>query len=505
MASLVSSSVLSTAAGIVSLVFGFASSVVVARLLGPEGAGEVSFALFIAMTVSLVANLGLPNVLLRYIPTYDRAGHPGGGLARVLLPYFAFPILLCAAGLAAYGAWSQASGESGNYAGHAWAMTVLLLISYGVASYSEGAARGLHRFGETTKLAFVGCLLQLPIVALGGYFFGVPGAIAGHAARHLPQALRVWHYVAGKPDPGTMVTPKMKALGRNSWFSAVVGMLVWTRVEFFFLGHFFGASEIGYYAAGLTLAGLVVQLPTQMLSGLTPHIGRRHDAGDAEGITRTYNRTMRWLSILILPICFGGAAVMGELLPLLFGAEFRAAVPMSQVLVAFACITALSTIPTMIIEACERSDIFVVISPIAAVVSVATFALVIPDGAGFGSAWARSGVHGFWLGILVWFCWTRLSIRLDIGGLMLVVIAAVLCAGAAYGVLLAVEGLAGLLLAIACGAIVYGISLRVLRVVPRDDVVALVVNLPSAVPRGLTDIVYRLMLLVAATPHASNR
>ena len=77
MASLVSSSVLSTAAGIVSLVFGFASSIVVARLLGPEGAGEVSFALFIAMTVSLMANLGLPNVLLRYIPTYDRPGHPG--------------------------------------------------------------------------------------------------------------------------------------------------------------------------------------------------------------------------------------------------------------------------------------------------------------------------------------------------------------------------------------------------------------------------------------------
>jgi hypothetical protein len=135
-------------------------------------------------------------------------------------------------------------------------------------------------------------------------------------------------------------------------------------------------------------------------------------------------------------------------------------------------------------------------------VSVAAFAIVIPEGAGLASAWARSGVHGLWLGILVWFCWTRLSVRLELGGLALIIAAALICAAAAYGVVLAIGGVGGLLLAIPCGAAAYAAGLRILRVVPRDDVDALAVNLPSAVPQRLKDVSYRLMLIVAAAPRA---
>lgn len=504
MATFIRSSAFSTVAGIISLAFGFAGSVIVARLLGPQGSGEVAFALFIAMTASTLVGLGIPNLLLRYIPTYDRPGHPGGGLARVLLPYFLVPTVLVAAGLVAYALWLQVTHHVTEHAPSTWAMTSLILLSYAIASLSESAARGLNRFAETTRLTFIGCLIQLPLIAVGGYLFGVAGALAGHVGRHLPQAVGLWRYIAQKPDPGIVVTPKMKALGRDSWFSAAVGMFIWTRMEFFFLGLYFGTTEIGHYAAGLTLAGLVVQLPTQMLGGLTPHIGRHHDSGDLDRIRLTYHRIMRWLSLLILPICFGGAAIMGELLPLLFGPDFRESVPMAQVLVGFAFITALSTVPTIIIGACERSGFFVYASPITAVVSLLSFALIIPEGAGLGSAWARTGVHGLWLTWLIAFCWMRLRIGLNVKDLLLIALAALVCAAVAYGVLLEIQGLVGLVLSVACGALVYAIALRVLRVVPHNDVVALATNLPSKLPRRLSDLIYRLLLLVVPTRRSDD-
>lgn len=504
MATFISSSAFSTVAGIASLASGFAGSVIVARLLGPQGSGEVTFALFIAMTASTLAGLGLPNVLLRYIPTYDRPGHPGGGLARVLLPYFLIPTFITAAVLVAYALWLQVPGHATEHAPSTWAMTSLVFLSYAIASLSEGAARGLNRFAETTRLTFIGCLIQVPVIAVGGYFFGVAGALAGHAGRHLPQAVGLWRYVARKPDPGIVVTPRMKAIGRDSWFSAAVGMLVWTRAEFFFLGLYFGASEIGHYAAGLTLAGLVVQLPTQMLAGLTPHIGRHHDSGDRDRIRLTYHRTMRWLSLFILPICFGGAAIMGELLPLLFGSDFREAVPMAQVLVAFAFITAFSTVPSIIIGACERSGVFIYALPVTAAISMLTFALVIPEGGGLGSAWARTAVHGLWLTWLVAYCWARLSIRLNVADLLLIALAALACAAVAYGILQEIQGLGGLLLAVTCGALVYAVALRLLRVVPHNDVVALATNLPSRLPPQLSDLAYRLLLLVVPTPRSDR-
>src|SRR5690606_29593457 len=130
------------------------------------------------------------------------------------------------------------------------------------------------------------------------------GALVGHVARHLPQALRLRQYVSGGVDPGVEMTPKMREIGRNSWPSSVSGLFIWTRIELFFLGIFYSTTEIGHYAAGLTLASLVVQLPSQMLGALTPHLGRHHDNGDRERVQLTYHRIMRWLGLLVLPICF---------------------------------------------------------------------------------------------------------------------------------------------------------------------------------------------------------
>lgn len=498
MGTFISASAFSTLAGLISLLSGFAGSIIVARLLGPHGSGEVAFALFVVTTGALVVGLGVPNVLLRYMQTYDRPGNPGGGLARRLLAPFLLPTVLGAAALSAYGLWLHLSGRPTEHAPSTWVMTGLTMLVFTAAGVTDAASRGLNRFAESTRFVFLGCLLQVPLIAVGGYFYGVAGALAGHVARHLPQALRLRDYVAHKPDPEATVTPKMKAIGRNSWLSSIIGMMVWTRIELFFLSLYYATSEIGHYAAGLTLAGLVVQLPSQMLGGLTPHFGRHHDNGDVERMRLTYHRIMRWLALLILPICLGGAAIMGELLPLLFGAEFLEAVPMARVLVAFAFLTAFSTVPSLVIAARERSDFFLAASPVAAVLSLAAFALAVPAGAGLGAAWARTLVHGVWLAWLVVFCWRRLSLPLNVRDLLAITLAASACAAAAYGVLLEVGGPGGLVAAVAAGAAVYMLALRLLGAIPQDDVEALTANLPSRLPKGIPDMAYRLLSLAAA-------
>jgi len=501
--SFIGASAFSTIAGIVSLASGFAGSIIVARLLGPHGSGEVAFALFVAASGAMLAGYGVPNVLLRYMQTYDRPGNPGGGLARLLLPNFLLPSVLGSAAFFGYALWLHLTGTHAEHIPSVWVMAGVMLLAYAVSGVTDAAARGLNRFAESTRYAFIGCLLQVPLIAVGGYFYGVPGALVGHVARCLPQVLRIREYVGRKPDPGVTVTSNMKVVGRNSWLSSIIGMVVWTRIELFFLGAFFGAGEIGHYAAGLTLAGLVVQLPNQMLGGLTPHIGAHHDKGNIDLVRVTFARTMRWLGLIVVPICLGGAAIMGELLPLLFGSEFAEAVPMARVLLAFAFLTAFSTIPSIVINACERSDFFLFVAPVSAVLSIAVFALVVPQWGGIGAAWGRTLVHGIWLVWLLAFCWRRLSIPVNVGDLLRIGLAALACASAAYGVLLEIGGIAGLVLAVAAGAAVYAVALRLLRVVPRDDVEALIANLPSRIPRALSSLAYRVMMAVAVAPRGA--
>ncbi len=152
--------------------------------------------------------------------------------------------------------------------------------------------------------------------------------------------------------------------------------------------------------------------------------------------------------------------------------------------------------PTIMIGACERSGFFIYASPITAAISMLAFALIIPEGAGLGSAWARTGVHGIWLVWLIGFCWMRLSIRLNLTDLLLIAFAALVCAAVAYGILQEIQGFGGMLLAVACGALVYAVAIRLLGVVPRNDVVALATNLPAKLPPRLSDLVYRLLLLL---------
>lgn len=56
---------------VVGLMLGFASSVLLARVLGPHGLGQYSYVLAIVAILSVLASLGLPAVVARLISAYQ--------------------------------------------------------------------------------------------------------------------------------------------------------------------------------------------------------------------------------------------------------------------------------------------------------------------------------------------------------------------------------------------------------------------------------------------------
>src|SRR5690606_18363194 len=140
MASLLSASLISTASGLGSLVFGFASNVIIARMLGAHGTGLVAFAIWIATAATIIAGLGVPNILLRYMGANDDPDRPGGGLARALLPRFTLPTLAVACGMLVWSGWQWADGDI-EMAG-IWAAAVVFYLAYAYAAMALGAARG---------------------------------------------------------------------------------------------------------------------------------------------------------------------------------------------------------------------------------------------------------------------------------------------------------------------------------------------------------------------------
>lgn len=71
---IIANSVMNGAAGMLLLLTGFVSSIITARLLGPEANGIVAFSLWLVVTGASIAELGSSITLLKTLPQLSAEG-----------------------------------------------------------------------------------------------------------------------------------------------------------------------------------------------------------------------------------------------------------------------------------------------------------------------------------------------------------------------------------------------------------------------------------------------
>lgn len=467
MQSMLGSSLLNAAAGLLSLVAGFGSSVIVARLLGVEGAGIVAYALWIMTVATLLSDFGMPQAVLRFIGQADGAAGARPGLVRTLTRRFVLTTSTLAAFILGYAAWLELSG-----AGHAsliWIATAALFLSYAYSTMSLGAAQGLARFRESSLNTAIGCLLQPLLVALGALLLGPAGAIFGHAFRHLPQALCLRRYLSPASEGIEPVTAPMVAYARNSWISGGLTALLGSRVELAIIGLFFNLTAVGHYAIASTMAGMVIQLSYFLVAPLVPLFSHHHDRGDRPALTTAYRRSLLGLALVLAPVCFGGAAISPVLIPVLFGADFTDSVGIAVILLAFIFASAMITVPYRMMLAHERSGTVLRFALWEGVVCIALLFAAVPTFGTVGAAWVKGLTGCVSCLVYFWYCHRRLGVSCDAVALLKVLVAAGACAAAARACIWWMPGLPGMVVGIVAGAIAYALGLALLRAVPAEE------------------------------------
>jgi len=493
MQSMLSSSLLNTAAGILSLAAGLGSSVLVARLLGVEGAGIVAYALWIMTLTTLVSGFGIPPTLLRFVARTDGEPESAGGLVNILTRRFALPTGVAALGLVGYAGWFFLHDRSSD--GLLWIAITVLFLSYAYSTMSLAAAEGLGRFRESTFYSAVGSLIQPLSVMIGALLLGPAGAILGHAMRHFPQALSLRRYAAKGPVETSVVTPAMRRYARDNWLSGGLAEILSSRIELALIGLFFTLMDVGFYSIGLTMSGMVIQVALFLVATLVPYLGHHHDRGDREALTRVFNRSLLGMTIVLAPISLGGAAIAPVLIPLLFGADFVPAISVSVVLLFFCLFQALEYVPARLLLATERSSESLRLSIIRGLTSVILLMLVVPRYGGEGAAWAKGVVS---IGTMVFyaiFCQRVLGVPFRFDGLMKVVIAAALCAVAARLCIVWMPGVSGMVLGVFIGALVYGAGLLLLNAIPAEDRAMVADWADGRLPDNLAGLLRRLVLV----------
>jgi O-antigen/teichoic acid export membrane protein len=488
-----------TIAGASTAIGSLVGSIIVARLLGPAGAGSVALALWIAGTAVTLGDLGLPLTVSRFLPDLHARGRNAD--ADALGRNLAFPILLTtlvgfciALMLFVFGDALRAHGllPFENLSPTTWLAIGIVFTAQAIGNFGMSLLRGAQRFRLAAYLALAALCLQVVCVALGSRWFGVDGALFGYAAAGLlPGFVALRRNTARRPLDRE-IKRRAWTFALHSWGAGLIAAIVWSRTEIAFLGQSRGAEEAGYYAVAVTLSMLATQLPTLATGSLLALFSERYGINDHEGLQRAYAKAMRFMALFSFPAALGMAAITPVLLPLFFGQRFAQATDVTALLVATQGFGALSAVSSYLLFAAERSRFLVQIGIFGAVTLLVAGFTIIPAFGLMGTAATRALIHiGLTLAAFV-YVEHKLDCPFPLRSLFQISVAALMCASAAYLIILALPNQLGLALAIATGAIVYALGLRILKVLPEEDlaqIVAIVNRLPAGLARAILPLV----------------
>lgn len=306
----------------------FAFNVVVARLLGPEGAGLYFLALSVTMIGSVVARLGLDNSVLRFVSAgvaLQDWGRVRGafrlamGGALLASGVLALGCILFAAPIATRLFDAPQLAGPLRYAGAA-------IVSFSMMSLLSESLKGLKNIAASMLVAgalypLFGLVLIWPAVRL----MGPQGASAAYLGATGLAALVGWglwrRQLAGHEAPARFSLAELWASCRPLWLMSIVTRAILPWAPVFLLGLWADGNEAGIFGAATRVALLVSFFLVSVNTILAPKLSELFVQGDIATLRRLASRMTLGLCLLTSPLfallIFQGSAVMQ-----LFGPEF---------------------------------------------------------------------------------------------------------------------------------------------------------------------------------------
>lgn len=316
------------AARVAALLLGIASSVIVARALGPAGRGQFVLIVLIPTLLQVSGGLGL-DLAVAYLVARNRND------ARSI----AFTLACASAGLgllliALYGVVSQLSPYS-DYLQTArvdallvWLLVALLPVTL-VATCFVSAILGLERYRAYNLASLIGPIatLVLLLALVVVMHLGITGAILASAGSSLLAVVGAASLLLLTSRGRIRLEPRVigEALRYGiRVYAANVAWFLHYRSDMFLVGYLAGPAALGYYATAVGLAEKLTLPPSAVGTVLFPKIA----AATGEDARRVTPVACRHTLSLTLLLCAGLALLAWPIIYVLFGTPFLPAVPL---------------------------------------------------------------------------------------------------------------------------------------------------------------------------------
>ncbi len=315
------------------LSFGF--SVLIVRNLGADDYGQYAAVLAFGAMFIFLADLGLSPYTVREVARHRDAPDGEAKIAALFADVLTlrFLLSLLAASMLILTAWL--SGRPMVMV-VAIALGTLGLVMYSLQGTCDSLLAGYERLDLTAGTRVLYQLMfviggTIALVAGFGYYGLIGANLVGIAMMTIAcwKAVRFLKLRVGRPTPR-----RWGALLRASIPFGIIGFTLGLSYKFdtVLLNIFRGDTETGYYNAAYNLVFSTVMISNVINTSLFPSLTRQAST-DASSLGPIYERAMRYLLMLALPIAAGSWALADQLVPFLFGAEYAPAVPALQIVI----------------------------------------------------------------------------------------------------------------------------------------------------------------------------
>jgi O-antigen/teichoic acid export membrane protein len=355
------------------VLLGFVNSILVTRLLGPEGRGLFAVAITLAAVGVQVSNLGLHSS-----NTYRVARDPG--LLSVLVANsFAVCALAGALALTAHlglGTWPELAPLRNPLLALALAAIPLGLANLLLQNLLIGTQR-IHAYNVIDLTTRVLAVLLVASTA----FLGLvrPEVVFGLIQATVVLSLG-WSYLRLREQFGRQVGPSWPALraglgyGLRAYFGSLFAFLV-LKSDVLLVNYLRGPAETGYYSIAVGLADILLMLPAVVGTVLFPRLSAAADLGEKWRLTRRVLAVIAPAVPLALLVVLLGAR---PFIRLAYGPAFEPAFPaVAWLLPGIGCL-AVNMVLMNLFASCGMPAVVVYSPLLALAVNVGANLVVIP-------------------------------------------------------------------------------------------------------------------------------
>lgn len=497
MASFARNTVLGFASAASIALAGLIGNAITARILGPDKMGTLAYVVWCVTLTAAIATLGINAVQQRFIPILRSQDKDADaeGLVGTTTRWSVVASVVGAAGLFAYLYWpgrSVLEAHSSTSAIVLIAVALTWLVIWRVADTYQFYLRGEQRFGELARLSLASSLLKLTVIALGAWFFGIPGAIVGYIAGNLLPASRIYQLLRLKPRLAPDLKHEVVRFALQNWAVAMIGYIVFGRTEIVFLERYTGLAAVGLFTVAVTLADMAAQLQGLLLSALLPRFSEQYGMGAKEEMQHLYRTTTALLVMLIAPLSLGLAAIAPVLVTLFFGSDFAGAASVASVLLIAEAISSFGVTTLFLIQSSGKAGALLITNGIGLVGTIGLGFLLIPRFGLMGAAYSRAIVQVSVVLMETWYVTRRLQIAPPYRALAAITFASVTAAAVAYFIVMTLGGVISLFVAIPAAVIVYLFVLSPFSVMSKLDP-ELIDRLVTRLPHQIRPVVSRIL------------